>query len=66
MRSLYVINDIKEGDKFTDKNIGIIRPGTGGPTTLFDELLGKKSPRCFNKGMPLTMQSLLNTEDGVD
>jgi pseudaminic acid synthase len=43
-RSIYAIFDIKKGDKFTKKNIRIIRPGFGVQPFYFEKLLNKKSP----------------------
>jgi sialic acid synthase SpsE len=43
-RSIYAILDIKKGDKFTKKNIRIIRPGFGIQPFYFEKLLNKKSP----------------------
>ena len=42
-RSIYVIKDIKKYEKFTKKNLGIIRPGYGLDTKYFDKVLGKKA-----------------------
>ena len=43
-RSIYAIFDIKKGDKFTKKNIRIIRPGFGVQPFYFEKLLNKRSP----------------------
>jgi sialic acid synthase SpsE len=43
-RSIYAVFDIKKGDKFTKKNIRIIRPGFGVQPFYFEKLLNKKSP----------------------
>jgi pseudaminic acid synthase len=42
-RSIYVIKDIKKGDKFTPENIRIIRPGYGMHPRNFKKILGKRS-----------------------
>jgi len=52
-RSIYVVKDIKEGEKFTMDNIRIIRPGDGLHPKYFDALLGKKSTRNLKLGSPL-------------
>ncbi len=57
-RSIYVSDDIKEGDVFTDKNLKIIRPGNGLHTRYYFSLLGKKSTKNFSKGSPLTNDAL--------
>jgi pseudaminic acid synthase len=43
-RSIYAISDIKKGEKFSRKNIRIIRPGFGIQPIYFEKLLNKKSP----------------------
>lgn len=53
-RSLYAIGDIKKGEKFSESNIGSIRPGYGLPCKLFPSLLGKKAGKNYRKGDPLS------------
>jgi pseudaminic acid synthase len=52
-RSIYAISDIKKGEVFSIKNIGVIRPGDGLHPKYFDRLLTKTSPRDISKGEPL-------------
>ena len=52
-RSLYVINDIKKGELFTEKNIKSIRPGFGIHPKYFFKIIGKKSTQDINKGSRL-------------
>ncbi len=52
-RSVYAVSDIKKGEKFTKKNIKIIRPGFGIQPVHFEELLNKKSPFNIKKQTPL-------------
>jgi len=42
-RSLYVVKDIKKGEKFTHKNIRAIRPGFGLHPKYLPQILGKKA-----------------------
>ena len=49
-RSLYVAEDIKSGDRVTDKNIRAVRPGYGLHPKYFKELFGKKAKSDFTKG----------------
>jgi pseudaminic acid synthase len=43
-RSIYAVSDIKKSEKFTKKNIRVIRPGFGIQPIYFEKLLNKKSP----------------------
>ena len=52
-RSIFVVKDVKIGEKFTKKNIRRIRPGYGLEPKLFDKILGKKSKNNINAGDPL-------------
>ncbi len=42
-RSIYVIKDINKGERFTKKNIKVIRPGYGVEPKYFEKLIKKKS-----------------------
>lgn len=53
-RSIFAIDDIKEGDIFTNKNIRIIRPGYGILPKHFKQLLGKTAKRDIKRGEPIT------------
>lgn len=49
-RSLYVVEDIKAGDTFTEHNIRSIRPGRGIATWYLDDILGKRAAVDINRG----------------
>lgn len=49
-RSLYVAENIKEGELFTEKNIRSVRPGFGLHPRYYKEILGKKANRDIEKG----------------
>jgi pseudaminic acid synthase len=53
-RSIYVVEDINEGEILTKENIKIIRPGDGLETKYFDIVLGKKAKFPISKGSPLS------------
>lgn len=53
-RSLYISQDMKQGDVFTRENVKAIRPGMGLPTKYLDQLLGRKIGRDASKGTPIT------------
>jgi pseudaminic acid synthase len=53
-RSIYAVSDIKKGEKFTKKNIRVIRPGFGIQPVFFEKLINKKSPFDIKREMPLS------------
>jgi len=52
-RSIYAVSEIKKGEKFTKKNIRVIRPGFGIQPFYFEKLINKKSPSDINSQTPL-------------
>ena len=52
-RSLYIVRDMKKGDKFTKENLRAIRPGLGLPPKYHDTLMGKHVKRDVKKGTPI-------------
>ncbi|MCX6809794.1 MAG: pseudaminic acid synthase [Candidatus Berkelbacteria bacterium] len=53
-RSLFVVEDVKQGEKFTAENIRSIRPGFGLAPKFLDQILGKKAKTFLSKGTPLS------------
>jgi len=53
-RSLYIVEDMKVGETFTEKNLRAIRPGFGLPPKYFEMLLGKKVCHDVKKGTPVS------------
>ena len=53
MRSLYVIKDIKKGEKFTSENIGSFRPNLGISPKYYNEILGRKAGKDIKANTPL-------------
>jgi len=49
-RSLYIVDDMKAGDVFEEKNLRIIRPGAGIDPKYYDFFLGKEIRRDAKKG----------------
>lgn len=54
-RSIYVVNDIKAGEKFTTDNIRVIRPGDGLAPKNWESILGKISSKDYSRGEPLKL-----------
>ncbi|ORU01428.1 N-acetylneuraminate synthase [Anaerovibrio sp. JC8] len=52
-RSLYVVEDIKEGDLLTESNIRSIRPSYGLKPKYYKQVLGKRATRDIERGTAL-------------
>lgn len=52
-RSLYIVNDMKQGDILTPENLHSIRPGLGLSPAYYDILIGKKINCAVSKGTPM-------------
>ena len=52
-RSVYAVSNIKKGEKFTKKNIRVIRPGFGIQPVHYEKLINKDSPLNINSETPL-------------
>lgn len=52
-RSLFVVKNIKKGEKFSDENIKSIRPGYGMHPKYITDIIGKKARKDVEKGTPL-------------
>lgn len=53
-RSLFVVQDVKAGERFTSANVRSIRPGYGLHTRFQDQILGRCAMRDIQRGTPLT------------
>ena len=53
-RSLYVVEDMKAGDVFTEKNLRRIRPGMGISPKYYDVLLGRCVKCDVKRGTPVS------------
>jgi pseudaminic acid synthase len=52
-RSIYIVKDIKKGEKLRENNIRRIRPGFGLPPKYYNEVLGKTINKDVKKGTAL-------------
>ncbi|MFH1422053.1 MAG: pseudaminic acid synthase [Planctomycetota bacterium] len=52
-RSLFVVGDIKKGEKFTEQNVKSIRPGHGLHTRHLHEVINQTATEDIPKGTPL-------------
>ncbi|MEF3192473.1 MAG: pseudaminic acid synthase [Campylobacterales bacterium] len=57
-RSLYVVEDIGEGELLTTNNIRAIRPGFGLAPKYLPAILGKRAKRFLAKGTPLAIDDI--------
>lgn len=58
-RSIFVVEDIKEGEDLTTKNIKIIRPSMGMEPKYYEDVLGKRAKKDLTKGTPLTKDVIM-------
>ena len=52
-RSLFIVKDVKSGDKISNENVRSIRPGFGMHPRHLSEIIGKKFKQDFEKGTPM-------------
>jgi pseudaminic acid synthase len=57
-RSIYLVEDVAEGDALTKDNIRIIRPAGGLAPKDFDTVLGRRARRKAARGTPVTWDLL--------
>jgi N-acetylneuraminate synthase len=58
-RSIYVAQDIKKGESFTEKNLRKVRPGLGLAPKFYEEIIGKHSNRDLKKGTPMKQEYII-------
>lgn len=57
-RSIFCTKDIKKGEKLTEENIRIIRPGYGLKPKYYYEVLGQHALRDIKRGTPLNFEMI--------
>jgi len=57
-RSLFVVKDIKAGEKFSEENVRSIRPGYGLHPKYLKEVIGKVAKKDLEKGTPLLFKHI--------
>jgi pseudaminic acid synthase len=55
-RSLFVVKDVNQGERFTAENVRSIRPGNGLHTRHLTDVLGKSAARSIKRGTPLSWE----------
>ena len=59
-RSLFIVKDVKIGEKITKENVRSIRPGFGMHPKYFSEVLGKEFNQDIHAGEPLNLNLIKN------
>ncbi|MBQ4414600.1 MAG: pseudaminic acid synthase [Methanomicrobium sp.] len=57
-RSIFAVKDIKKGEKLSEENIRVIRPGYGMKPKYYEDILGKVAVRDIKRGTPMDMKYL--------
>jgi len=58
-RSLFVVEDIKNGEELTERNVKIIRPACGMHPRYLRLVIGRKARKNISKGTPLKKEFIL-------
>jgi len=53
-RSVFVVEDVKRNQPFSEQNLRIIRPGSGLAPKHYEAILGRKAKQDLPKGTPLS------------
>jgi N-acetylneuraminate synthase len=59
-RSLFVVEDVRQGQTLTPENVRSIRPGHGLHTRHLPEVIGKRAARDIERGTPVTWDLIDN------
>jgi pseudaminic acid synthase len=57
-RSLYVVQDVKAGERITKENVKSIRPGFGLAPKFLEQVMGRVASHDIDRGKPLSMEDL--------
>ena len=55
-RSLFVVENVKKGEIFSEKNVRSIRPAHGMKPKYYQDIIGKKACRDIEKGTPVSKE----------
>ena len=59
-RSIFISEDMKKGEVFTEKNLRIVRPGNGLHPRYYEKFIGKKVSKDVEKGVALNWNHVLS------
>ncbi|MCI9446016.1 MAG: pseudaminic acid synthase [Lachnospiraceae bacterium] len=57
-RSVFCVQDIKKGEKLTEENIRVIRPGYGMEPKYYQQALGQQALQDISRGTPLRFEMI--------
>ncbi|MGA3348010.1 MAG: pseudaminic acid synthase [Candidatus Sulfotelmatobacter sp.] len=60
-RSLFAVEDIQQGEVFTDSNVRSIRPGNGLHPRHLTDVLGRSAARGIKRGTPLSWEFVVRS-----
>jgi N-acetylneuraminate synthase len=61
-RSLFVVQDVAQGELLTEQNVRSIRPGMGLAPKHLSTVLGRRAARPIERGTPLSWEHLVPEE----
>jgi pseudaminic acid synthase len=64
-RSLFVVEDIKKGEKFNEAHIRSIRPGYGLPPKYLKKIIGKRARTNIKRGTPVKWDHLTDSRKDI-
>lgn len=59
-RSLFVVEDVRQGEVFTERNVRSIRPSGGLPPRFLPVVLGRRAARNLVRGTPLSWDLVMD------
>ena len=61
-RSLFVVEDVRAGEEFTERNVRSIRPGNGLAPKYLPDILGRRAARDLQRGTPMEWGHLASAD----
>jgi pseudaminic acid synthase len=58
-RSLFIVEDVKAGERITEKNVRSIRPGNGMHPKYYSQIIGMRFYKNAERGTPLTWEIVI-------
>ncbi|MCI8511979.1 MAG: pseudaminic acid synthase, partial [Lachnospiraceae bacterium] len=57
-RSIFTVKAVKKGERFTEENIRVIRPGFGLKPKEMQKVIGKRAKMDLDYGTPLSWEAV--------